>query len=677
MLIADLESFEIYRSPDSGYEGRRLELISLHYLEVPNPKKLCFDGFLCLGNVKHFVQGLTIQDSSIEDYGNDESPGVVAFVRSESASKDSDYDIWFRLKTPTEAYKRFHDPFMWVAQLAKHVLDFMEEQPERSVGLRSFHDVFQQWLLSRFGQDPVYQIWHVPFHNQTDFRVAVNAYIEFLYHQAFNLPNSKSLLKHPLWADCMARGLTAIKKQPQLVDYTLATPAVYRNFKDLYFGEKIRPMRISDAVRNQQDRRKRELGFQVNDPPLEQSSPICQPYGTSPIKVGDVVAFDPDKEDQQLWRDANWEWLAYVQSIELLSSGVQRLFVLYVYRPRETNIFKAKYPFENELFFSDNCNCTEGHLLSTDVNGKYEIDWMPSTIKSTTGFFIRQTYVTQESAFLTFKEEHKTCICRKRNSSATSVSYHPGDTVYMTKTVGGHKILEPVVIRHIDKMTGATTVRKLLRLSRDCAQLAEEAKRDGKSAANELVLTDDYEMVPASRIQRRCHIRFVKKQDVLRNCIPFPYNRGGAGDLWFLSMGIITTSNNTPRLVFLSRMPDKFNEGPDMAASINAAKLLGLSIFSGGGNLDRGLEEGGAVEFRTAVDLDAQAIHTQRANAKDPSQLKLFYGSVDDFLKAALLGQEHPLVARIGEVNFIAAGSPCPGTSFVHVADVRSSRLIA
>jgi DNA (cytosine-5)-methyltransferase 1 len=91
--------------------------------------------------------------------------------------------------------------------------------------------------------------------------------------------------------------------------------------------------------------------------------------------------------------------------------------------------------------------------------------------------------------------------------------------------------------------------------------------------------------------------------------------------------------------------------------------LKGLSIFSGGGNLDRGLEEGGAVNFTHVIDISAEAIHTQRANAQHPSKTNFYWGSVDDYQLALCEGFEHEVVARIGDIQFIAAGSPCPGFS--------------
>ncbi|KAF3050957.1 DNA methyltransferase Dim-2 [Didymella keratinophila] len=43
--------------------------------------------------------------------------------------------------------------------------------------------------------------------------------------------------------------------------------------------------------------------------------------------------------------------------------------------------------------------------------------------------------------------------------------------------------------------------------------------------------------------------------------------------------------------------------------------------------------------------------------------MRLFCGSVDDYLKVLLSGDKNRSVARVGEVDVIAAGSPCPGFS--------------
>ncbi|KAI4638879.1 hypothetical protein J4E93_009629 [Alternaria ventricosa] len=658
VLIVDLQDYEIYRTPES--ECRAYELTSLHYLEVSIAKKLCFDGFICVGSTKHYVHAVPIQDSSVEGYGDDENSGVNTYIQSTfAASRDKHYDIWYRLAKPAPGYKEFQKSFLWVAQLGKHIIDYVDSQPVGSVGLNNFREDFYQWLSPRFSHCADFQQWHTAFRHQSDFRVAVHAYIEYFYNQAFNLPNSKQLLAHPLWSECMAKGLTAVKAQKQIIEHTIATPEVYDCFKHMYFGEQIQAKRPTDMVRIQQERRKRRLGFAQSFWARQPTTPrrnICRPYGNSPVKVGDVVALIPDEADATVWRNTTWEWLAYVQGTEALTDGTQRLFVLWIYRHHETNIFKAEYPYTNEVFLSDNCNCSEGELLSTDIKGRYDIDWSPSTIDAER-FFVRQTYVTQDSAFVSLRSSHKTCTCRKEKGTSVD-NYRRGDTVYLARTRNGDKFLDPVVFQYIDHAKGTVRVRRLLRMERDCRELAIKARRSNV-LANELVLTDENEDVSASRIQRRCFVKFVTKSDVQIGRIPFTYNRGGAGDLWFLSMGL-GSKDGEQSLIFLRCLPKSFNEGPDMTSP---ESLIGMSIFSGGGSLDRGLEEGGAVTFHSAVDFSPHAIHTQRANSKSPETMYLFCGSVDDHFDAALKGAKPDLVPRVGEVDFLAAGSPCPGFS--------------
>ncbi|KAH7410410.1 S-adenosyl-L-methionine-dependent methyltransferase [Phaeosphaeria sp. MPI-PUGE-AT-0046c] len=666
VLVADLHDFEIYRTPNPKLSERDFELMSLHYWETPTYNstiKLSFDGYLSIGAVEFYLEGVPVESCSIEGYGEDKSPNIVTYIQSQLAACDVTYDIWFRIGRPSRPYRRFHDPFICVAQLAKHVLDYVEEQPPCSVGLRSFRVDFHSWLIHRFAENVYFHRWHKEFGRRADFRVDVNAYRDLLFREAHCHPNSNKLLAHPIWGECMVGGLKAIKKQPIVSELTITTPNVYENFKHMYFGRQLRAVSIADKVKTAMQRRRVELGFAEHGPNMPCRKPQCWPYKTSQINVGDIVAFEPDEWDLKKWKNAEKdEWLAYVQSTENLRDGVQRLFVLHMYRPSDTHIGTAWYRFKNELFVSDNCNCQESQLLSTDVKGRYDVDWSPETIKPSKGYFARRTYITNDSAFVTLKEEHKTCTCRTRPQSKSSAPYKAGDTVYVSKTIEQEEILEPVVIRHINKELTYATVRILLRLVQDCAKLAQQAGRIGDLPLNELVLTDEYIRVPLSAIQRHCNVRHVRKWELQQGQLPFGYDRGGAGDLWTISMGVANVKDK-PCLVYLARLSELFNEGMDFAAPSGVAPMVGLSMFSGGGNLDRGLEEGGAVEFQHAIDMEAPAIHTQIANAKDPSKLQCFYGSVDDYMHLLLEGAKHDFIALAGAVDFIAAGSPCPGFS--------------
>lgn len=64
-----------------------------------------------------------------------------------------------------------------------------------------------------------------------------------------------------------------------------------------------------------------------------------------------------------------------------------------------------------------------------------------------------------------------------------------------------------------------------------------------------------------------------------------------------------------------------------------------------------------------AVDWYNEAIHTYKANMVDQDAIKLFRGSVNDYLTQAMQGKGRGLVAQLGEVEFMSAGSPCPGFS--------------
>ena len=656
-MIADLCDFEIYRCPDSD-KWRPFELTSLHQFDV-KAKNLAFDGTVRLGTVSHYLERVNIEDMSVEGYGRTSSPRIVVYLQTRLASREKHYDIWFRLRKPASTYERFHDPFLWVTMFGKLAVDYMDDQPKGSVTLESFREEFHTWLSRLFGHNGRFKTWLLEFRNVSDFRVAFHAYVNFIYNQAVNLATSKHLLSHPVWPQCKCGPTMAIERQPIKVKDTLATPHVIRSFQHMYFGSKLRQMSPLKNISKMQLRRTRMLGFAEECTTSNPSGGLVNKRGrssTTDVKVGDVVSIIPDEVDKTKWQKSGNEWLAYVQGIQSLRDGTQRLLLLWLYRPADTNMCLAEYPIANEVFLSDNCNCSERHILTTDVARIYTIDWKPEFLDTRRDLIIRQTYVTQDSAFVTVKDSHRACSCRQPKPK--SENWHAGDTVYITKITDGRQLLEPVVIHEIDYESNQMRVRLLLRLARDCPRLAAEAKRT-TIAPNELVLTGKIKGMSISCIKRACRVRFVSQNVVLNDRVPFPYNLKGAGDHWFIAMGLYT-ANEMESLCFLEELPRGFHEAQEVRLS--RKKLQGLSLFSGGGGLDRGLEEGGAVEFQTSVDYDSAAIHTQRANCHDPQKMRLFCGSVDDYLYALLTGSKNSSVARVGEVDLIAAGSPCPGT---------------
>jgi DNA (cytosine-5)-methyltransferase 1 len=104
-----------------------------------------------------------------------------------------------------------------------------------------------------------------------------------------------------------------------------------------------------------------------------------------------------------------------------------------------------------------------------------------------------------------------------------------------------------------------------------------------------------------------------------------------------------------------------WKEGWDPIAPRTYPPLTGLGLFVGGGGLDRGLEDGGAVAFSHAVEWNPNALHSYLANARHP--VECFLGSVNDFIAQALKGEPSSLIAAPGEIDVVAAGSPCQGFS--------------
>ena len=110
--------------------------------------------------------------------------------------------------------------------------------------------------------------------------------------------------------------------------------------------------------------------------------------------------------------------------------------------------------------------------------------------------------------------------------------------------------------------------------------------------------------------------------------------------------------------------------------------LDGMDLYCGGGSFGRGLEEGGAVRNKWAVDYNREAIHTYHANLQDPDGMSLYFGSVNDILAAGIRGHFGEHVPEPGKVDFISAGSPCQGFSNVNRdrrtdESLRNSSLVA
>ncbi|KAL5392750.1 hypothetical protein DPSP01_000450 [Paraphaeosphaeria sporulosa] len=653
-LYIDATDYEIYTKPETNFIG---ELHSLDFMDVAG-KKLLFSGVLSIGATRHYVQGIPIKSYSIEGYGVDDDPNAIVYIVSHDASNDRTHDIWYRLGVPSRPYKRFQDAFQWIATFGKHTMDFLEDN-ERVI-LADFRQNFDRWLQQRFPEHPDVGKWRKTY-GSTDFRKILHAYIPYMWSEAMCL-REDSLLNHPLWKQCERSDDDMIEPK---CEKTVATPQVYECFKNRYFAGQIMGMMPSSAVLEARETRLRTLGLPSKRHPISSARPSHANQQRNSFEIGDVVCIAPDEFENQMWRkqakDAATvhEWIGYVQRVISLSNGRQRLYVIWLYRPEDTTISTTDYPVTKELFMSDNCNCQEHALLSSEITRRSSVEWFSRAYSTRKEFLVRQKYEMGTSSFVTLKDTDFQCSCQGSRSTSRPITptYNRGDTVYLRQK----DVLEPVVIEAIDITMKQITIRRLERLRKFVLEsICDIPQR--RIAANELIWTEKFESVALSSIEGRCYVRFFTPEDMATSRVPFPYDQAGTGHCWTLSIGVGSDGHT---LKDLSTAPWQLREGPDYAPMDPSKKLPGLSLFSGLGNLDKGLEAGGAVHFHTSVDMNGRAIQTLRANTEDPDKLNLWFGSVDDYLHALLSGDSPHmnLVAKIGNVGVIAGGSPCPGFS--------------
>jgi DNA (cytosine-5)-methyltransferase 1 len=385
------------------------------------------------------------------------------------------------------------------------------------------------------------------------------------------------------------------------------------------------------------------------------------------IAIGQVLAVTKDtdgkwKDEVSHWKTNDAHWYFLVTEILTHKSRGRTFHGLWLYKPSDTACARMKYPFPNELFLSDNCSCGNTGIREEEVIGVVDVAWHGQPGAGKGGLFIRQTYLENER-FVTLRNEHKMCEhLRSEHDPLTSdpLSRYPRGQTVLARP---HRQLDSpyelevyVVLQYEEDPDGRLAV--LLR------RLQRRTTYDDTATRNELVYTQIIDRMMASRIYGTCSVRcFVNDHQILP-----PYNRGGVGNLFYMTQERVLEGDGASRLQPLLRSPVDLIQAFDPAVQLSQEKLAGMDLYCGGGNFGRGLEEGGAVENRYAVDLDKAAIHTYHANLPSASNTKLYFGSVDDLLLTAMQGNPHKdeCVPLPGDVDFISAGSPCQGFSLLN-----------
>ncbi|KAL7790179.1 hypothetical protein V8C43DRAFT_323194 [Trichoderma afarasin] len=653
-----LDGFAIYIDRDKFPE----EMRSLHHLHTKiGHSSFYFDGIISTGDSKFYVRRVPVAAVPIGNY-NSISKHTVRdniWLQSPLSHKMS---LFYKLGKPAKEYARFFYPFLWVADLAKHFVDFLciMEENKRSVSIHHFRSTFAAWVKESHGRSPEFTEW-LNQHPSDDYRTSIAANIGFLHKETLGVLDHHKAYSHAIWAEIWE--FESFKRNPPKIEManppTIVTQYIYDCFKHLAFGDRLQVVPLSLKTKTLRNGliRQRHLEF-----PSKLHQPT-KPLSTAAkarianIRPGDTIStLRDDAASGTLWKRELSEgfadvdrWFALVQSVHVNKKGMRTFDVIWYYQPVDTLCGLMKYPWNNELFLSDHCSCAEtSKIEASEVLGVHDVDfWGTST--TTAELFCRQTYLQESRRWVTLDESHLQC-CHTSSLplESQSLKVKSGNT-YLLHLDLKSSLSEPCEFMSLVRDGGRRVYqfRRLLRRHK-----VDPTARDARP--NELIYSEQTCKVSRDQILGPCSVRFFR--DGYK--IPTPYDYDGTGNLFYITHRQITADGVC---IPLKESPISLHQGSDPLQELQ--KLRGLDLFCGGGNFGRGLEDGGGIEMKWANDYDAKAIHTYMANVKKPENVHPFLGSIDDLQLAAIQGQFADNVPRIGDVDFVSGGSPCPGFS--------------
>ena len=594
-----------------------------------------FDGTLSLNTeegtaTSYYVEKIPFENLSIGGYGDTDIHTVqdTIWIQSKVGMKNR---VWYQLCNSAKEYECFYDPFSWLATFAKHFIDFLDETPR--VTLSMFECEFWTWVDNCHGHDNSFRAW-VKIYSDTDFRRVTSAHCSFLRNEARQI--DMAYLEHPIWPEIDPQALTAVSAQPISSTLTIVTPFIHNCFSKMAWRSFMKSVNPKDHHLDRYATFSRQKFVFLGTP-------------KDPIQCGDIVKIKRDQSG--VWKTLDEIWLAYVQDVVIVN-GKRALQILWLYRPADTICANMWYPYEDELFLSDHCECKGDPIFEDEIEGKASVAIFGSPLTTATGraeYFMRQRY--KDEAFESLEREHFECDCLKpkpfqcRLGETILIHYSDDRTVEVAE-----------IVRFPSGVPASIRVRLLPR-----RQEFSYSTASSLGQPNELVYTERFADIPIVDMIRPCHVRFFSSDE--EDCIPPPYSRGGTGDAFYILYREINVGDELEALKhpFPSSLLQSFVP-PDS----HMKRLQILDLFCGGGNFSRGIEEAGVAKVKWAVDYDGIAMHSYRANLESPDNVHLYLGSVNDYLKSALNDEPNPLIAKYGEVDMILAGSPCQGFSTVN-----------
>lgn len=209
----DLTDFSIYLPSSAHYH--KWELRSLQYLTLAAHPYFLLDGILSVGGEIRYISQVPFKVCSIGNYGLEHHDvGENIWIQSDLNAQRS---VYYKLKAPATEYLRYHEGFMWLANLAKHFVDYCQTV-NGPITISNFRDDFSCRLRKWHRHSSTFKSWHDAC-NGDDFRPAVTRNIHFLFKESIGVDNRLRRLR--IWNEILE--MDHIKAHPHSETQTIVT----------------------------------------------------------------------------------------------------------------------------------------------------------------------------------------------------------------------------------------------------------------------------------------------------------------------------------------------------------------------------------------------------------------------------------------------------------------------
>lgn len=169
--VARLRDFVVY----CDHVKYPMEMKTLNKIHSRACGVLYFDGIAAVGDSEYFLRSVPIERVRIDPLGPDASKAAdnIYLYSQESGYKSTVY----HLGSPAEEYHRFYEPFVWLAQLSRYFVSFLQ-QTAGEISLNSFRLKFYDWIKNTYC-NPDTKLW-LKQHPSRDFRTSIASHRDLL-----------------------------------------------------------------------------------------------------------------------------------------------------------------------------------------------------------------------------------------------------------------------------------------------------------------------------------------------------------------------------------------------------------------------------------------------------------------------------------------------------------------